>query len=84
MYGHRKCSVDVDICGSGLLMTPGVAFFYGGMVAKRLEHVDAVGGAISVTAIIWTFWGWSIAYAGKDIGGISAIRPPASCSRTRW
>ena len=26
--------------------------------------------ALSVTMIIWTLWGWSIAYAGSDIGGI--------------
>ena len=25
--------------------------------------------ALSVTMIVWTLWGWSIAYAGSDIGG---------------
>jgi Amt family ammonium transporter len=54
------------------LMTPGVAFFYGGMVRAKavLNMLMLSAAAISVTAIIWTFWGWSIAYAGKDIGGI--------------
>lgn len=37
---------------------------------KRAEHADAVGGGLSVTAVVWTLWGWSIAYAGSSIGGI--------------
>ncbi|MCH3975352.1 MAG: ammonium transporter [Bifidobacterium tibiigranuli] len=55
-----------------LLMTPAVAFFYGGMVRAKavLNMLMLSAGALAVTAIVWTFWGWSIAYAGKDIGGI--------------
>jgi Amt family ammonium transporter len=54
------------------LMTPGVAFFYGGMVrAKAILNMLMLSAAsLAVTGIVWTFWGWSIAYAGSDIGGI--------------
>ena len=54
------------------LMTPGVAFFYGGMVRAKavLNMLMLSAAALSVTAVIWTLWGWSIAYAGTSIGGI--------------
>lgn len=54
------------------LMTPGVAFFYGGMVRAKavLNMLMLSAAALSVTAVIWVLWGWSIAYAGNDIGGI--------------
>ena len=47
------------------LMTPGVAFFYGGMVRAKavLNMLMLEAAALSVTMIIWTLWGWSIAYA---------------------
>ena len=48
------------------LMTPGVAFFYGGMVRAKavLNMMIMEAAALSVTMVIWVFWGWSIAYAG--------------------
>lgn len=54
------------------LMTPGVAFFYGGMVRAKavLNMLMLSVAAIAVTGVIWTLWGWSIAYAGGDIGGV--------------
>ena len=54
------------------LMTPGVAFFYGGMVRAKavLNMLMLSVGALAVTGVVWMFWGWSIAYAGKDVGGI--------------
>ncbi|KAB7790210.1 ammonium transporter [Bifidobacterium leontopitheci] len=54
------------------LMTPGVAFFYGGMVRAKavLNMLMLSAAALAVTAVVWTLWGWSIAYAGKSVGGI--------------
>ena len=54
------------------LMTPAVAFFYGGMVrAKAVLNMMMMSTlAIAVTGFIWTLWGWSISFAGKDIGGV--------------
>ncbi len=52
------------------LMT--LAFFYGGMVRAKavLNMLMLSAAALSVTAVVWTLWGWSIAYAGSSIGGI--------------
>lgn len=53
-------------------MTPGVAFFYGGMVRAKavLNMMIMEAAALSVTMIMWVLWGWSIAYAGTSVGGI--------------
>ena len=77
------------------LMTPGVAFFYGGMVRAKavLNMLMLSAAALSVTAVVWTLWGWSIAYAGSSIGGIFgdpvSTRPPAlprtaTSTRAAW
>ncbi|MEO5428893.1 ammonium transporter, partial [Bifidobacterium bifidum] len=41
------------------LMTPGVAFFYGGMVRAKavLNMLMLSAAALSVTAVVWTLWG---------------------------
>lgn len=54
------------------LMTPAVGFFYGGMVRAKsvLNILMLEAGALAVTMIVWGFWGWSIAYGGKNIGGV--------------
>ena len=54
------------------LMTPGVAFFYGGMVRAKavLNMMIMEAAALSVTMVIWVLWGWSIAYAGTSVGGV--------------
>jgi len=54
-----------------LLMTPGLAFFYGGMVRKKnvistmLQSFICMG----LITIIWVIFGFSLAF-GEDIGGI--------------
>ncbi len=54
-----------------LLMTPGLAFFYGGMVRKKnvistmLQSFVCMG----LITIIWVVFGFSLAF-GEDIGGI--------------
>lgn len=48
------------------LMTPGVAFFYGGL-ARRKNVVNTMFMSfviIGVVAIVWVLAGWSIAYGG--------------------
>ncbi|PFG42743.1 ammonium transporter [Isoptericola jiangsuensis] len=54
-----------------LLMTPGLALFYGGMVRGKsvLNMMMMSFGAIAVTGVIYVLWGWSMSY-GSDIGGI--------------
>ncbi|WP_304068212.1 ammonium transporter [Pedobacter glucosidilyticus] len=54
-----------------LLMTPGLAFFYGGMVRKKnvistmLQSFVCMG----VITVIWVVFGFSLAF-GEDIGGV--------------
>ncbi len=57
-----------------LLMTPALAFFYGGMSrAKSVLNMMMMSfSAIGVIAVIYVLWGWSMSYGGGDIGGIIA------------
>ncbi|MCQ4119303.1 ammonium transporter [Rhodococcus tibetensis] len=57
-----------------LLMTPGVAFFYGGMSRSKsvLNMMMMSFGAMAVIAVIYVLWGWSMSYGTDDIGGIFA------------
>jgi Amt family ammonium transporter len=54
-----------------LLMTPGLAFFYGGMVRGKsvLNMMMMSFGSIGVVSLIWVLYGYSGTF-GTDIGGI--------------
>ncbi len=54
-----------------MLMTPGLAFFYGGLVRRKNVLTIMMQSFVSmgVVTIIWVFGGFSLAF-GKDIGGI--------------
>ncbi|MCD0448388.1 ammonium transporter [Actinocorallia sp. API 0066] len=56
-----------------LLMTPGLAFFYGGMSrAKSVLNMMMMSFvSMSVAAMVWVLWGYSVAF-GSD-GGIPAL-----------
>ena len=47
-----------------LLMTPGVAFFYGGMVrAKSVLNMMMMSfGAMATISVVWVLWGYSEAF----------------------
>ena len=49
-----------------LLMTPGLAFFYGGLSRRKnvVNTMVMVFGAIGIVSITWTICGWSLAYGG--------------------
>ncbi|MCW2761170.1 MAG: ammonium transporter [Marmoricola sp.] len=53
-----------------LLMTPGLALFYGGMVrAKSVLNMMMMSfGALALISVIWVLYGYSMAF-GNDIGG---------------
>lgn len=53
------------------IMTPGLAFFYGGLVRRKNVLTIMMQSFISmgIVTIIWVFGGFSLAY-GKDIGGL--------------
>ena len=62
-----------------LLMTPGLAFFYGGMVSKKnvistmLQSFVCMG----LITIIWVVFGFSMAF-GDDVGGMGFIGSPST------
>ena len=49
-----------------LLMTPGLAFFYGGLSRRKNvgNTMSMVFVTIGIVAITWTLFGWSLAYGG--------------------
>ena len=53
-----------------LLMAPGLALFYGGMVRSKsvLNMMMMVFGALAVVSVVWVLVGYSVAF-GDDIGG---------------
>jgi ammonium transporter, Amt family len=52
-----------------LLMTPGLAFFYGGMVRSKgvLNMIMMSLSAMGVVGVLWVLYGYSVAF-GNDIG----------------
>ncbi|NHM17021.1 ammonium transporter [Eggerthellaceae bacterium zg-887] len=50
-----------------LLMTPGLAFFYGGLSRRKNvgNTMMMVFAAIGIVAVTWTVCGWSFAYGGN-------------------
>lgn len=62
-----------------LLMTPGLAFFYGGL-SRRKNVVNTMimcFGVLGILALTWTMFGWSFAYGGDGsipfFGGFDQI-----------
>ncbi|UNX55886.1 ammonium transporter [Georgenia sp. TF02-10] len=54
-----------------LLMTPGLALFYGGMTRSKstLNMMMMSFGAMAVIGVVYVLWGWSMSY-GSDIAGV--------------
>ncbi|MFC4000664.1 ammonium transporter [Prauserella oleivorans] len=52
-----------------LLMTPGLAFFYGGMVRSKsvLNMLMMCFGAMGLIGVLWVVYGYSVAF-GNDVG----------------
>ncbi|PDQ35132.1 MAG: ammonia channel protein [Candidatus Lumbricidophila eiseniae] len=58
-----------------LLMTPGLAFFYGGLVkAKSVISMMMMSfGAIGLIGVLWVLYGYAIAFSGAGSGGFQGI-----------
>jgi len=54
-----------------MLMTPGLAFFYGGLATKRNILAIMIQSFVSLgwTTVLWIFFGYSLCFSGGD-GGI--------------
>lgn len=57
-----------------LLMTPGLALFYGGMARSKsvLNMMMMSFGAMAAISIVYILWGWSMSYGSSDIGMLFA------------
>src|SRR5690606_18457220 len=53
-----------------LLMTPGLAFFYGGMTRSKsvLNMMMMSFGAMGVVTVVYILWGWSMSYSTDAFG----------------
>lgn len=60
-----------------MLMTPGLAFFYGGMVRSRgvLNMLMMGLGSMGVVGVLWVLYGYSMAF-GSDLGGVGLLGSP--------
>ena len=54
-----------------LFMTPGLAFFYGGLVRGKnvVSTVMYSFIAMAVVSIVWVLWGYSFAFGASDVEG---------------
>jgi len=54
-----------------MLMLPGVAFFYGGMVRRKniLSTMMMSFAVLAMVAVLWVLYGYSLGF-GPDIGGV--------------
>ncbi len=55
-----------------MLMTPGLAFFYGGLAAKRNILGIMIQSFVSmgITTVLWFICGYSLCFSGDTMGGI--------------
>src|ERR1035437_4995620 len=55
-----------------MLMTPGLAFFYGGLAGKRNILGIMIQSFVSmgITTILWFICGYSLCFSGDSLGGI--------------
>jgi Amt family ammonium transporter len=60
-----------------LLMTPGLALFYGGMVrAKSVLNMMMMSfGALALISVLWVLYGYSMAF-GDSVGGAGLLGSP--------
>ena len=54
-----------------LIMTPGVAFFYGGLVRRKNAAATVMHSfmTIGLVGVVWVLWGYTLAF-GPDVGGV--------------
>ena len=57
-------------------MTPGLAFFYGGLVRRKnvVNTMMACGAIMGLSVVMWTLFGYSLAFGGNHGGIIGEFR----------
>ena len=58
-----------------LLMTPGLGFFYGGMVSRKNAGTTIMHSfvAMGLCTIVWVLWGYSIAFGSSIAGFVGGL-----------
>ena len=53
-----------------MMTTPALALFYGGMSRSKsvLNMMMMSFGAMAIVGIVYVLWGWSMSFAGTDVG----------------
>lgn len=71
IYNHADVAWMLTAAALVLIMTPGLAFFYGGMVNKKNVISTMLQSFIcmAIITVIWVVFGFSLAF-GDSIGGI--------------
>ena len=67
----------VLICAAFVFfMTPGLAFFYGGLVRRKnvVNTMMACGAIMGLSVVMWTLFGYSLAFGGNHGGIIGDLR----------
>ena len=66
MYDTGSTAFMIGCTMLVLLMTPGLAFFYGGLSRRKnvINTMSMVMSAIGVVGVMWIACGWSFAYGG--------------------
>ena len=57
-----------------MLMTPGLAFFYGGLVGRKNVLAIMIQSFVSLcwTSVVWFVCGYSLCFSG-DVGGVFTL-----------
>ncbi|HLR85078.1 MAG TPA: ammonium transporter [Nocardioidaceae bacterium] len=57
-----------------LVMTPGLALFYGGMTraGSVLNMMMMSFGVLAIVPVVYVLWGWSMSYGSQDFAGLFA------------
>ena len=59
-----------------MLMTPGLAFFYGGLARSKnvLNTLMMSFVALAIISVQWMLWGYSVAFGPHDVHLLSPVR----------
>jgi ammonium transporter, Amt family len=70
LFSHGDTAWVLASAALVLLMTPGLAFFYGGMVRAKsvLNMIMMSFIAIAIVSVLWTLFGYSVAFGGGGNG----------------
>ena len=73
---HRKHCFYDDLHALVFFMTPGLAFFYGGLVRRKnvCNTMMACVAIMGLSVLLWTMFGYSLSFGGNHAGIIGDFR----------